>query len=554
MGQEKFASSRRGFLQALGGIGLGMGVMTSERPCISAASESEAGIRPSAEIFVGDHRQLLFDDFFLSRGSVKFADWPNDIKWTVGPVEKSPSPLLQADQPWEDQIFWVCAMYDGGRYRLWYNANDTSRTAASGLMVCYAESDDGVHWHKPGINVIDWNGSKKNNIVYAGAPDGWSVEMGNVFIDPAAKPGERYKMIFSAWESQHIYPFDHYPFVATGGVLRGAFSSDGLHWTEYPGVFLGRYPDTQNAATYDPILGKYVAYIRTTNSYGGLDVGEHPVKPASRGRSIARMESDDYRNWSYPELALAPDIVDGLDVDLYNPAYSRYENADLAHFLFPSLLAQHEGTLDVQVAVSRDNRTWVRPTRETFIPTGQSGSYDSTRVYAGSGFVPVGRDHHALYCRCENKPHGGARAVPGVKITPENAPKLGRAMFKRDRIVGIEAGAEGGIFTTRPLIFEGRHLVVNIEPTGPQPRLEIEMRSVGTVTTQDAAHGRYMEDAPCPGYTFRENIPLSADELEAPVRWTSRPEVGEWAGKPVRLSFRMRSMRIYAFQFTAQTQ
>lgn len=58
-------------------------------------------------------------------------------------------------------------------------------------------------------------------------------------------------------------------------------------------------------------------------------------------------------------------------------------------------------------------------------------------------------------------------------MTMDNALKLGRAVFKRDRRLEIEAGAEEAIFTTRPLIFEGWRLVVNIEPTGPRPRLEI---------------------------------------------------------------------------------
>lgn len=547
MAFKTLVRSRRGFFESLGGIALGACSMDLQAQNVMATPNLAQSLRPESEIFVGNHRQLLFDDFFLSRGSLKFKDWPFNIKWSTGPIEKPPSPLLQADQPWEEQMFWVCAMYDGGRYRLWYNSNDTSQKAS--LMVCYAESDDGVHWRKPDLNVIEWNGSKKNNIVYGGAPSAWSVELGNVFLDPAAKPEERYKMIFSAWESKYIYPFDHYPFMATGGVLRGAYSNDGLHWTEYPGVFLGRYPDSQNAATYDPILGKYIAYVRASSTYGALDVGAHLVKPASRGRSIARMESEDYLNWSYPELSLAPDILDGLDVDFYNPGYSRYGEADDAHFLFPSALAQHEGTLDVQVVVSRDNRTWIRSTREAFIPRGQPGSYDSTRVYAGPGFVPIGKERYALYCRCENKPHGGVHARTSMKTTPENAPKLGRALFKRDRIVGIEAGSEWGTFTTRPLLFDGRRLVVNAEPTGASAQLKIEMIGVDTMQAQDAVHGRHREDAVCPGYTFEKCTPLTEDQLDAPVRWEGRAGVGEWAGKPVRLSFRMRSVRIYAFQF-----
>jgi hypothetical protein len=35
------------------------------------------------------------------------------------------------------------------------------------------------------------------------------------------------------------------------------------------------------------------------------------------------------------------------------------------------------------------------------------------------------------------------------------------------------------------------------------------------------------------------------------ARWNQGADLGVWAGKPVRLHFRMRSMRLYAFQFAA---
>ena len=46
-------------------------------------------IRARAEIAVGSRRQLLFDDFFLGRGSAKYDSYPHNIRWTLGKVEKS---------------------------------------------------------------------------------------------------------------------------------------------------------------------------------------------------------------------------------------------------------------------------------------------------------------------------------------------------------------------------------------------------------------------------------------------------------------------------------
>ena len=41
----------------------------------------------------------------------------------------------------------------------------TPRGPARGFGVCYAMSKDGLHWEKPELGLIDFNGSKKNNIV-----------------------------------------------------------------------------------------------------------------------------------------------------------------------------------------------------------------------------------------------------------------------------------------------------------------------------------------------------------------------------------------------------
>ena len=35
-------------------------------------------------------------------------------------------------------------------------------------MTCYAESKDGIHWTKPDLGLFEFDGSKKNNIVWDG--------------------------------------------------------------------------------------------------------------------------------------------------------------------------------------------------------------------------------------------------------------------------------------------------------------------------------------------------------------------------------------------------
>lgn len=49
---------------------------------------------------------------------------------------------------------------------IWYQARGSLDQAGyNELRVCYAVSCDGVHWEKPELGLMDFNGSKKNNTV-----------------------------------------------------------------------------------------------------------------------------------------------------------------------------------------------------------------------------------------------------------------------------------------------------------------------------------------------------------------------------------------------------
>ncbi|MCX6622570.1 MAG: hypothetical protein NTY38_16175, partial [Acidobacteria bacterium] len=75
---------------------------------------------PGLEIHVGSRRQLLFDDFFLGRGSPEKEDSPHGIRWTFGTFQKSLL-LLKGGRPWERHVAWVSVLKDGGLYRAWYH-------------------------------------------------------------------------------------------------------------------------------------------------------------------------------------------------------------------------------------------------------------------------------------------------------------------------------------------------------------------------------------------------------------------------------------------------
>ena len=71
--------------------------------------------------------------------------------------------VLAADTPWEG----VCSDFfnflrDGDRYRMYYLGRTSIQ---SPIVVCYAESRDGLHWEKPNLGICEFQGSRENNII-----------------------------------------------------------------------------------------------------------------------------------------------------------------------------------------------------------------------------------------------------------------------------------------------------------------------------------------------------------------------------------------------------
>jgi hypothetical protein len=158
-----------------------------------------------------------------------------------------------------------------GKLRMWYLAQgsqDQPERDGSQLRVCYAESEDGVSWRKPELGLVDYHGSRRNNIVairdgrcdFAAFP---------VLHDPEdPDPKRRYKTVFES----HVY----------GNRISVAFSPDGLSWTESPANPLGPTLEQTGLVRFG---GFY--YV---NGQGGAHFGPD--------RKLATFCSYDFNEWS----------------------------------------------------------------------------------------------------------------------------------------------------------------------------------------------------------------------------------------------------------------
>ena len=137
-------------------------------------------------IEIGTNRQLLFDPLFLADSK--------GVELKMNAPYQDAEPVLTLDRPWEVGRFgrYHTVMLEGDMFRMWYEVQTRADGRARKLL-CYAESTDGVHWQKPVLGIISFNGSRENNIVGPPSPNA-SQQGATVFRDDHGPAEERYKL------------------------------------------------------------------------------------------------------------------------------------------------------------------------------------------------------------------------------------------------------------------------------------------------------------------------------------------------------------------------
>ena len=112
------------------------------------------------------------------------------------------------------------------------------------------ESDDLIHWVRPSLGIIEFNGSTENNIIYNACNEFFVLNDDN----PNCKKGEEVKAIYN---------------VTGKRVLHSMYSSDGYHFEEGGLISDKASFDTLNICFYDAKNERYLAYVRGFHKRGG---------------------------------------------------------------------------------------------------------------------------------------------------------------------------------------------------------------------------------------------------------------------------------------------
>jgi hypothetical protein len=489
-----------------------------------------------APIHLGSQKQLLFDHLFLEKSK--------GIRLRVNVPYQDPQPVLMPDRPWEGLGIgaYNTVMRDKGRFRMWYDAlapdegsADVPDAAPKGSrrMVCYAESEDGIHWKKPDLGLIPYGDSNRTNIV-APPSAGANQQGASVFRDDRAPASERYKL----WTKYHPSEAEQGKGLRVG--LWSMVSPDGLSWKlleeGYP-LRRGNAADSQHTCFWDTDIGKYVGFVRMK-----------VLRTTERQRTctVGLLTSEDFRNWTQAQEVFRADeqipTPAGVEldsppfVDLYTPGGMKVPGVPNAYILLPTPYYhwRRDGspsTIDVGLATSRDRIHWWRPQDpEPFLRLGLDGTANSGMLFANPWPIPVD-DEIWIYYAGMGRDHT-------QRVREPSRTGIFRARIRRDGFVSADAGYRGGEFTTPVVTFQGDRLTLNMDGSAGG-WLQVELLSP--------------QGDPIAGFRQVECETIRGNSLDRVVTWQGRSDVSGLAGHPVRLRFSMRSMKLYAFQFGAES-
>ncbi len=218
------------------------------------------------------------------------------------PVEREV--IFKSEKPWEGTAFAISSIYQHeGVYHLLYRGlNEASgKEDASSVYLCLATSRDGIHWERPELGLVEFQGSKANNIT--ASSNGTSQTFMFTFYDP--RPGipadERVKGIDMRDGERRAG--------AAGKGLRAAIlgSADGRVWhdlnlgadlqSDWPNAFDG------GSVFWSETEQLFVGYFR----WWDTEAPRHArtlddwmiIRPGVR--SVFRSVSKDLKSWSKPE-------------------------------------------------------------------------------------------------------------------------------------------------------------------------------------------------------------------------------------------------------------
>lgn len=405
---------------------------------------------------------------------------------------------LPMDKPWEGMSSTYQSVLDDGKqvllyYRGWPPTGITNRDDNPEQCTCVAVSDDGIHFRRPELDLISYNGHDKNNVILH--DHNYSHNFAP-FYDDNPNAGE-------------------FPYKALAGEAGGlvAFGSrDGIHWEKMQeeAVLTDGAFDSLNTVFYDAEAGLYRCYSRYWNA--GLFSGF---------RSIQSCVSTDFIHWSKMTPNRYVGYDEGLPMHLYTNSTRPLPGAPEYFVAFPMRFQQERmkvpthmkvGVSDCLFMFSHDGVTWTIPgTRPWIYPGTDIRNWTERNLITSAGLV-WRNGEHSIYVM-EHYEWDDCRMVR--YSVPEF--RFGSAY------------SANGTMTTQSFVADEDRITVNYR-TSAYGTLKV------AVLQEDGT--------PLEGFSFDDCEEIYGDETDYRPKWKSEKSL---KGKKIRLAFRLQDAEVFAF-------
>lgn len=444
----------------------------------------------AAPLDLGQRWELFVDEFLVAQKNGAALKLHEPVKREI---------VLSTDKPWEGPTCgYFSVIQDGKKVRLYYRGSAKGNDRSVDQVTCMVESEDGIHFTRPKLGLIEAAGTKDNNVVWRG------VESHNFspFLDanPHSKPDERYKGLGGLKE-----PGKNWSQGTTPGGLYAFASADGIHWKKIrnePVITKGAF-DSQNLAFWDVTRNRYASFSRIFSN---------------NVRAIQSMTSTDFLNWT---AGVPHQYAPGVPMEhFYTSATVPCPTAPHLFLSFPKRFVPtrekvkgHPGGKGVSDAVfmsSRDGTHWDRPFLEAWSRPGPDlKNWTERSNMTACGIYDPGGGEWSLYIS-EHYRH------------PDH--RIRRLTVRRQGFASMHADAKGGAFTTPPLKVTGTKLVLNYATS-----------AAGSVRIEALDEG---------GNAVAKSGEIYGDEFEAPFL-----DLSQLVGKTITLRVTMNDADVYALRF-----
>ncbi len=454
--------------------------------------------------------------------------WRANLKVTLeAPKKYEANPVFRAGPPAAPDgfgaILYGTVIKDGGKLRMWYLA--TPRGEHAELMghfarpLAYAESQDGIHWTRPDLGLVEFRGNKHNNLPLVepeSEPYAMVRDFVAVILDPSdPDPSRRYKMSYitrdvplrSESAATAVSPDGlRWQLINRSMITRGHFENTGL--VKFDGLY---YMTGQNVPPYDANLLDGSPAGRLMKVFFSPDFSHW-----SEGRAMSFYR----RDYQPRPLHIGQETHMGAGVwnrgNVILGLYGAWHGDTIVKAPSPTKPLPDDGllglTTDLGLVVSNDAIHYREPVPGfVMVHHGTDAEWDARAVLQANAMANVGDETLIWYSNWNTSRSDGAPPI-ARKLSAETQLRMfavGMARMPRDRFgyfskslpTTVEEGPAASCLTRSIRLDRPSRLYANVASVSATRPLEIAL-------VDDA-------ERPLAGYTAK----LTRDAFKEPIEW-----------------------------------